>query len=170
MSFIKPEEIVKNIGLEQGMTVVDFGAGTGHYALAAAKLVGESGRVYAVDVQKDLLAKIKSEAEKSGLSNLEIIWTDIEKLESTRLADNSVDKTIISNVLFQLEVKETIAREAMRILKKGGDAVVIEWSKLPGGKEASKNDCVKIFNGAGFHKEKEFDAGDSHYGIIFHKQ
>ena len=167
MSFIKPEEIVKNIGLEQGMTVVDFGAGSGHYALAAAKLVGEKGRVYAVDVQKDLLTAIKSEAEKRGLLNLEIIWTDVEKLESTRLADNSINKAIISNILFQLEEKETIAREAMRILKKGGDAtvIVIEWSDG----RLDKSVCEKIFKEVGFEKEKEFDAGDKHYGIIFHK-
>lgn len=167
MSFVKPEEIVKNIGLEQGMTVVDFGAGSGHYALAAAKLVGEKGRVYAIDIQKDLLAKIKSEAEKRGLSNLEIIWTDVEKLESTRLADNSVDEAIISNILFQLEDKGAIAREAMRILKKGGDAsvIVIEWNDG----RFDKSVCEKIFKEAGFNKEKEFEAGDKHYGIIFHK-
>ena len=151
------------------MTVVDFGAGSGHYINPAAKLVGENGRVYAVDVQKDLLAAIKSNAEKNGFKNVEIIWTDLEKIESTRLADNSVDKIIISNILFQLEDKETVAREAMRVLKKGGDAAIIEWNELKGGRQLSKTDCEKIFKETGFNKEKEFEAGDSHYGIIFHK-
>lgn len=169
MSFVKPEEIVKSIGLEQGMAIVDFGAGSGHYALAAAKLVGENGRVYAVDVQKDLLATIRSEAAKRELSNLEIIWTDLEKPESTRLADDSIDKAIISNILFQLEDKGAVVREAMRVLKKGGNAVVIEWIELKSGKQLGKDDCVKIFMSAGFEKEKEFEAGDNHYGIIFHK-
>ena len=167
--FIKPEEIVKNIGLEQGMTVIDFGAGSGHYIIPAAKLVGENGRVYAVDIQKDLLATIKSNAEREGFRNVEIIWTDVEKLESTRLADNSVDKVIISNILFQLEDKGTVAREAMRILKKGGGAVIIEWNELKDERQLDKIACEKIFLEAGFKKEKEFDAGDKHYGIIFHK-
>lgn len=169
MSFIKPEEIVKSIGLEQGMTVVDFGAGSGHYINPVAKLVGESGRVYAIDVQKDLLAAIKSNAEKSGFKNVEIIWADLEKTESTRLADNSIDKAIISNILFQLEDKGAIAREAMRVLKKGGDAIIIEWIELKNGRRLDKTDCAKIFMSAGLEKEKEFDAGDNHYGIIFHK-
>ncbi|MFA4890530.1 MAG: methyltransferase domain-containing protein [Candidatus Paceibacterota bacterium] len=167
--FVKPEEIVKNIGLEQGMTVVDFGAGSGHYIIPAAKLVGEKGRVYAVDIQKDLLAAIKSNAERGGFRNVEIIWTDLEKIESTRLVDNSVDKIIVSNILFQVEDKRTVVREAMRILKKGGDAAVIEWNELKGGRQLDKAACEKIFKEAGFEKEKKFDAGDKHYGIIFHK-
>jgi ubiquinone/menaquinone biosynthesis C-methylase UbiE len=165
--FVKPEEIAKNIGLEQGMTVVDFGAGSGHYALAVAKLVGEKGKVYVIDIQKDLLAAIKSEAGRRDFSNVEIIWADIEKIESTRLADNSVDKVIISNVLFQLEDKETVAREAMRILKKGRDAavIVIEWNDG----RMDKTLCEKIFTEVGFKKEKDLEVGDKHYGIIFHK-
>jgi FkbM family methyltransferase len=169
MSFANPEEIVKNIGLEQGMTVVDFGAGSGHYIIPAAKLVGEKGKVYAVDVQKDLLSAIKSNAEKNNFSNVEIIWADLEKLESTRLADNSVDVLIISNILFQVEDKEAITREASRILKKKGRAAVIEWNELKGERQVKKTDCVKLFTDSGFSKEKELEAGDGHYGILFIK-
>ena len=86
--FIKPEEIIKNFEIRNGMVVVDFGSGSGHYVLAAAKKMnnsglpaGQAGVVYAIDIQKNLLETIKSEAVKQHLSNVDIIWADIEGKE-----------------------------------------------------------------------------------------
>ncbi len=50
-SFSDPQKNLERIGIPQGITVVDLGAGSGHYAIGAARLVGKEGRVYAVDVQ-----------------------------------------------------------------------------------------------------------------------
>ena len=83
--FIKPEEIIKNFEIRQGMVVVDFGSGSGHYVLAVAKKMNNSGVVYAIDIQKNLLEAIKSEATKQHLSNVDIIWADIESKEGTKL-------------------------------------------------------------------------------------
>ena len=74
MSFCDPKQTVLQLGLREGMKVGDFGAGSGHYALMAAKIVGDKGRVYAVDVQEDVLRALKSEASAKGLHNVEIVW------------------------------------------------------------------------------------------------
>ena len=58
--FIKPEEIIKNFEVRSGMTAADFGSGSGHYVLAIAKKMNNLGTVYAIDIQKNLLEKIKS--------------------------------------------------------------------------------------------------------------
>ena len=64
MSFADPLTNLQKLNLAPGMTVVDFGAGSGAYTLSAAKLVAPEGRVYAVEIQKDLLETIKQWEKK----------------------------------------------------------------------------------------------------------
>ena len=63
--------------------MVDLGAGSGFYTFESAKRVGGSGRVYAVDVQKDLLERLHSVGANQGLRNIEIIWGNAEKIGGT---------------------------------------------------------------------------------------
>ena len=176
MAFVNPEEIVKKrFNLQPGMAVADFGAGSGYYTLAAAEIVSDSGVVYAVDIQKDLLEKIKTRAEDEGLKNVEIIWADLDRPEGSRIAENSLDFVVISNILFQTENKPAVAREAFRVLKSGGAAGVIDWSESFGGlgprpeDVLKRQDCEKLFLEAGFAVEKDFEAGEHHYGFLFRK-
>lgn len=173
--FVRPNEIVHSIGMEPGMVIADFGAGSGHYSIASASAVGSTGKVYAIDIQKDLLGTIKSNAEVNNLSNVNLIWADLEMEKGSRLANDLVDIVMISNILFQVDNKESVAKEAFRILKEGGKAAVIEWDKKvskigpPLEKRVKKEDCLKIFKDIGFKKEKEFKTGENHYGLLFSK-
>ena len=173
--FIKPEEIIKNFEIRPGMVVADFGSGSGHYVLAVAKKMNNSGVVYAIDIQKNLLEAIKSEATKQHLSNVDIIWADIESKEGTKLANGTLDFAIASNILFQIGDKEALAREIFRTLKNGGRTAVIDWSASFGGAGpapkavAPQKEAERIFIQEGFLEEREFPAGDNHYGIIFKK-
>ena len=173
--FIKPEEIIKNFEVGPGMVVADFGSGSGHYVLAIAKKMNNLGTVYAIDIQKNLLEKIKSEADKQHLSNVEIIWADIEGKEGTKLANGILDFAVASNILFQIGDKEALAKEIKRTLKSGGRAAVIDWSASFGGTGPTpktvvpKKEAERIFIQEGFLEEREFPAGDNHYGIIFKK-
>ena len=173
--FIKPEEIIKNFEVRPGMTVADFGSGSGHYVLAVAKKMNDSGVVYAIDIQKNLLETIKSEAVKQHLSNVDIVWADIEGKEGTKLANGILDFAVASNILFQIVDKEALAKEIKRTLKSGGRVAVIDWSASFGGTGPSpkavmpKKETERIFIQEGFLEEREFPAGDNHYGIIFKK-
>ena len=173
--FIKPEEIIKNFEIRQGIVVADFGSGSGHYVLAMAKKMNDTGIVYAIDIQKNLLEKIKSEAAKQHLSNVDIIWADIEGKEGTKLANGTLDFAIASNILFQINDKEALAREIFRTLKNGGQVAVIDWSASFGGAGpvskavVPQKEAERIFIQEGFLEEREFPAGDNHYGIIFKK-
>ena len=162
------------MGIEPGMVVVDFGAGSGFYTMESAKRVGNVGKVYAVDIQKELLKSIKDKAESEGYSNVEILWADLEQAEGSKLSANSANRVIISNILFQIKNKQAMAQEAMRILKSDGKLILIEWneaSKLGPTAEQrlSRSDAQGLFESVGFNLEKEFDAGSSHYGLIFIK-
>jgi len=125
--FSNPNQNVAHLGLKEGMIVADFGAGTGAYSKASSLLVGNTGKVYAIEVQKDLVKKLESELKFWQGSNIECIWGDIEKFGGTKLADRSIDAIIIANVLFQAPDKLGLIDEARRILKKDGKVLLIDW-------------------------------------------
>lgn len=158
--------------IEPGMTVADFGAGSGAYVLAIAERLAHAGHVYAIDVQQDLLRRIKNESHKRGYKNVEIIWSDLDRPHGSKLADNFVDRVLISNLLFQVDDKSVLLAEAYRILRPHGLLVIVDWSESFGGMGPHKNDVVKkdeairFVKHAGFESLREFDAGAHHYGLI----
>ncbi len=173
--FSNPEKNIEQFILGDGWHVADFGAGSGAYALAAARAVGADGKVYAIDVKADVLARIKKEADAARLHNVEVLRGNLEKLGGSGLRDAAMDAVIISNILFQIDNKQTFAREAARVLKKGGKALIVDWSESFGGvgPEASavyREDAAKeLFIAAGFSYERSIDAGAYHYGLVFKK-
>ena len=176
MAFTDPSKNIAELHVREGMIAVDFGAGTGEHAIELGKKVGERGRVYAVEVQKNLLQNIKTAARESGLANIDVIWGDIEIPHGVKLADESADVVIMTNTFFLVEDKVQAAREAFRILKPGGRAMVIDWSDSFGGLGPLQDDVVtettahKILESVGFVFERRFVAGDHHYGIIVVRQ
>ena len=119
--------------LEPGMLVADFGAGGGGHTLPSARAVGSRGMVYAIDIQQELLSRIKNNANKEGLSNVETVWGDVETSGGSGLQDNTVDAVIVSNVLFLVENKKGLVQEISRVLKQSGKALVIDWKDSFGG-------------------------------------
>ncbi|HEY4476392.1 MAG TPA: class I SAM-dependent methyltransferase [Candidatus Paceibacterota bacterium] len=183
MAFSKPQEVVAQFHLQSGLTVADFGTGSGAYALALARAVGAAGRVYAVDIQKEVLARLAREAKASDLeaklprgslaSRIEVIRGDLEQTQGSTLADQSVDFVVIANLLFQVSAKYNLVREAKRILKSNGQVAFIDWSGSFGGLGPKPEQVLlpaeakKIFAEAGFVFLHEFPAGDQHYGLLF---
>jgi ubiquinone/menaquinone biosynthesis C-methylase UbiE len=174
-NFAHPPRNVLALEIEPGMNVADFGAGSGAYVLAIAERLAHAGHVYAIDVQQDLLRRIKNESHKRGYKNVEIIWSDLEQEHGSRLASAHMDRVLISNLLFQLDDKVAMLKEAHRILKQHGILAIVDWSESFGGIGPHKNDVVKkdkartLAESAGFSFVHEFDAGAHHYGLIFKK-
>lgn len=172
---IKPEITIKQFAIYEGMTVADIGAGSGVYSFLFSNIVGNTGRVYVIDLNKDLLLKIKNEALAKNLDNLEIIQADAEKENGTKLADGVVDFVLVSNLFFQIEDKVGFIKEIKRILKNDGRVGIIDWVPGQGIGPApkdvvSKEDTKKIFEENNFDFIKEINAGEFHYGIIMRKQ
>ncbi|MCX6754905.1 MAG: class I SAM-dependent methyltransferase [Candidatus Nomurabacteria bacterium] len=171
--FTKPEKNILHLGLKEGMRVADFGAGTGFYSRACSMRVGYSGKVYAIEVQKDLVKKLESEINDWGISNIECIWGNIETYNGTKISDHSVNTVIISNVLFQAEDRIGVIDEARRVLKTDGKVLFIEWSDSfkgmgPDFKHIINQSLAKeLFEKRGFKFEESIAISDHHYGIIF---
>lgn len=174
--FSNPEKNIEQFGLLPGMKVADLGVGSGFYTLAAARAVGEKGRVFAVDIQQDLLAKVKNQARNAHLYNIEIIWGDLERMGGTKIRDMSVDGVVLSNVLFQIEHKSDLAKEVRRILKPKGQVLLVDWSDSFGGMGPKPVDIIpqeaakELFLQGGFEYVRSITAGDHHYGMILAKK
>lgn len=171
--FTKPEKNILHLGLREGMRVADFGAGTGFYAKAISPRVGYSGKVYAIEIQKDLVKKLETDVKHLGITNIECIWGDVERNGGTKLADNSIDVVIISNVLFQIEDKLGIIDEVKRILRKGGKVLLVEWNDSSKAMTKTHHNMItentarELFERRGFKFEEKISTSMHHYGIIF---
>jgi ubiquinone/menaquinone biosynthesis C-methylase UbiE len=175
MDFVDPHATLLQLGLKDGMKVGDFGCGSGHYALAASAMVGQEGRVYAIDVQEDMLTRLKDDAAKRNARNIDFIWGDIETPGGTKLKDGALDAAILSNTCFQLDDKQGAIEEVKRVMRVGALALLVEWSGAHGGMGPAKErvllpkDAESLFLSAGFEKAKEFSAGPHHYAVVFRK-
>ena len=174
--FSEPQKNIEQFNIDPGMSVADLGSGAGFYSLALARVVGPSGTVYAVDVQKDLLTKLQKEAHEQGFNNIKVVWGDLDIAKGSTLRDNSVDRVIIANTLFQITEKDALVQEAFRILKPKGKLLLVDWSDSFGGmgphpKDVLREDVAKtLLESHGFSFDKQISTGDHHYGFVVKKE
>lgn len=175
-TFLNPNAAVRAAGIHEGMQVADFGAGSGFFTRAAAREVGEGGVVWAVDINRDLLPRIKNVATAEGLTNVEVIHGDIEVAGGSNLPAGTFDACIVANVLFALEHKGECAAEIQRILKKSGRALVIDWRGSFGGlgphaaHVLDKDAARALFEKHGFVVGASVPAGEYHWGFVVRKK
>lgn len=173
--FANPEKNVEQFGIEPGMSIADLGSGVGFYSIALAKAAGPSGRVYAVDIQKDLLSKLQNDAAKMGVHNIKLIWGDLDLPNSSTLSENSVDRVVLANIIFQITEKDILINEAYRILKPGGQLLFVDWRDSYGGLGPKHDDIIKedvakaLLESNNFSLVRDIQTGDHHYGFIARK-
>ncbi len=114
--FFSPTKILRNAGLKSGDQVLDFGCGPGSFSLAAARIVGQSGKVYALDIHPLALQSVERKSTKDGLQNIETISSD----GATGLPDQSVEFVILNDVLHEVDNPDAVLAELHRIMKPEG--------------------------------------------------
>lgn len=115
--FFNPRwDIVKEVGIKEGFHVLDYGCGSGSYVPAVAELVGESGKVYALDVHPLAVEMVKKLAEKKQLANVETILSD----RKTGLPEDSIDVVLLYDVFHDLKDPDAVLEELQRVLKLDG--------------------------------------------------
>jgi ubiquinone/menaquinone biosynthesis C-methylase UbiE len=170
--FAHPARNVDALDIHPGMLIADFGSGSGAYALAMAERLRNEGRIYAIDVQKDLLRRIHHEAQQRGFNNVDVIWADLEKPHAAKMRGGTLDLVLISNLLFQVEDKAAVLKEARRVLHDGGRLVLIDWSDSFSGMGPHKKSVVTkaaalaLAREQGFELLREFPAGAHHWGLV----
>ncbi len=174
--FINPQDVIQMAGLTEGMKVADLGCGNiGYFIIPIAKAIGKDGIAYGIDIQKPVLEAVRGRARIEGLTNLELVWANLEIVGSTKIADSSIDAAFLVNILFQNKKRAEIIREAARILKKGGKLVVIDWKKIgipfgpPVEDRVDPEDIKSISTKLGLKLASQTEVGDYFWGLVFEK-
>ena len=110
------DKVIEEIGIQQGNIVLDYGCGIGSFSIPSAKIVGDNGKVYALDIHPLALKRTKKKAQKKGLTNIEFINSDCD----TSLNDESVDFVLFYDMLESLLTPQKQLQEIHRILKSDG--------------------------------------------------
>ena len=173
--FLNPTKTLLAAGLGEGERVADFGAGSGFFTRAAARIVGPSASVWAVDMQADLLSRIKNLGLAEGLHNIEVLRGDLEAPKGSHLPDYQTDFCIATNVLFSVEDKQAFATEITRVLKRGGRALIIDWRGSFDGMGPHPDHVITVgkardlLEKCGLFYVRDVPAGEFHWGFIVRK-
>lgn len=174
MKFINPQSVVSQMGLKSGQTVADLGSGSGYFVLAAARLVGNTGKVLAVDVQQSKLTATYSSASQQGYKNVQLVQADLDQ-PIQDIQPGSCDAVIMASVLHEVKDRAQLLQNAYSILKTGGLLLAVEWkaehtvfgpaleNRIP--EDELEQELAKI----GLHKVKSISADMAHYALLFSK-
>jgi ubiquinone/menaquinone biosynthesis C-methylase UbiE len=171
--FIDPQLIIAQLDLKEGDLVADFGCGPGYFSLPFAKAVGESGKVFALDVLPQALETVLGKMKNSALANIVASRVNLEKENGSKLDPDSLDWVILKDVLFQNKKKDVIIAEAFRVLKTGGKVIVVEWDRKHDSAIGPENELripkdilKKMFVDRKFSITKDINAGDFHFAFV----
>jgi len=192
---LKTSDFFGELKLRRDSHVADFGCGVGENAKVLSELVVD-GKVFAIDVHKDLLEHIetdilkeKKKQEKANLEhkeghvvdnilyqNIIPVWGDFEELEGTRLRDDSIDVILIANTFFLLNHKKVCVMEMKRVLKKYGRILFIDWhthlGKSVTHKESTldQDQIIKLFEEFGFIVHPKILTDNHHFVLLIEKR
>lgn len=175
-TLIDPQVIISKAKIAERMHVADLGCGgTGHFVFPVAKAVGKHGIIYAVDILKNNLINIERRAKQENLAQIRTVWSNLEMFKATKIETASLDVALLINVLYQSDKRAEIVREAIRLTKKSGHVVIVDWNAIatpfgPSVKERlNKENLKKVGERLGLELIEEFPAGEYHFGMLFLK-
>jgi SAM-dependent methyltransferase len=119
-----PDLALKLLAIPEGAVVADLGAGVGYYTLKIAKIVGPKGKVYATDIQPEMLRMLRTRAEKAGIRNIETIAGSANQ---TNLPGAAVDIVLLVDVYHEFSEPRKMLESIARALKPGGRLILLEF-------------------------------------------
>lgn len=171
--FFNPKDIFKTLGIDNRVgDIADFGCGYGNFTIPAAKIV--KGKVYAIDIEPEMIKETQRKAEENKLDNVETMLRDFMS-EGSGLENESVDYVILFNILTS-EEPDKLLKEAYRILRNNGKLGIIHWnydSSTPRGPpmemRLKPEQVIAFATKSGFNSPKTYDLKPYHYGITVRK-
>lgn len=114
--FLPRMNVLKEVGIQPGFRVLDYGCGPGSYIVPLAELVGSSGEIYALDIHPLAIKMVQSMASNRGLTNVKTIQSDC----NTGLPESSIDVVLLYDTFHDLSGPNDVLQELHRILKPTG--------------------------------------------------
>jgi predicted methyltransferase len=169
-AFLSPAKVIEAFGLLQGNVVIDFGCGSGYWALPMAKIVGTKGLVIAIDTLEENLKVLKSRATKEGLNNIRYFKAPYSS-KSIPVPEKA-DLILISNILSLVDTDISLVSSVKANAMFGTKLVIIDWnsdSKIGPKKEQRINveGVITMAEKVGFVFKKLLPCGSDHIGIYF---
>lgn len=126
--FAKRREIVDSLEIRPGDAVGDIGAGTGLFLKPLSVAVGESGKVYAVEISPSFIRHLKQRVQAESLENAQVVYCSDRE---ANLAKNSVDRLLICDVYHHFEFPDSTMQSLYAALRPGGLLVVVDFYREP---------------------------------------
>ena len=121
-----PSKAIELLNLKEGMVVADIGAGVGYYTIRMAKKVGATGKVYASDIQPEMLTLLRQRLDEQKVTNVEmVLGTETDP----KLPLNSIDLAMMVDVYHELAQPQRMLRKLRKTLKDDGRLVLLEFRK-----------------------------------------
>ncbi|MCM0042645.1 MAG: class I SAM-dependent methyltransferase [Algoriphagus sp.] len=164
-------QLLKNLAVQPGMAIADIGAGSGYHSTLLSKMVG-NGKVYAVDVEREMNAFLNERIKREGKKNI-IPVLSTEKTVS--LPANSMDMMLLVDVYHEFSFPYEMALSMLEALKPGGKLVLVEFRAedpnvpIKAIHKMSQQQAVKEFKAAGFSFEKNISNLPWQHCLIFRK-
>lgn len=122
----EPTKLVEALELKPGMVVADVGVGTGYFAFRMAPKLGEAGRVLGVDIQPEMLEKLKAKAAALGVKNVEGV---LGEEQDPKLPEGKLDLVLMVDVYHEFSHPYEMMTAIRKALKPGGRVVLVEYRK-----------------------------------------
>jgi ubiquinone/menaquinone biosynthesis C-methylase UbiE len=174
--YLDADKVLKEIGLKNSDSFLDVGSGEGYLSIAASKIVGEKGKVYALDSHQESIDRLREHIHREKISNLEAIVADATR--KIPLENGIVDVCLMANVLHGFAHDKEVARvmhEISRLMKTGGTFAVVDFKKIdpppgpPSSIRLAPDEVEAKLSKYGFRKTRIADLSDYHYAVMFSK-
>ncbi len=169
-AYQKPHEVLLALDLKDGETIADIGSGSGYFTLRFAAHVGDKGKVYAVDIDPEMVRHLNRRLRDGGVRNVQTVLADPN---DPLLPDRSVDRFVVVDTWHHIDKRADYLALLKKMLKPGGQVVMIDFQKrdLPLGPpmemKISRDDLVKELATAGFQLAKEHTFLAYQYFLVF---
>jgi predicted methyltransferase len=120
----KPDEVVRALALAPGAAVADVGAGTGYFSARLAKAVGAEGRVFATDVQDEMIRALEARIARDGLENVTVVRA---AFDDPTLPPGCCDLALLANVYKEIAKRPAYLRRLAPVLRDGGRIAIIDF-------------------------------------------
>lgn len=171
---VVPGMVFGELLLKRGSTFLDMACGRGEYAMAASKIIGDEGVIYAVDLWEEGIASLLKQTAAEGIKNIKAIVADVGK--RIPVDDESVDVCLMATVLHDLvqtEDADGSLKEVERVLKPQGSLAILEFKKIDGPPgppvhiRLTPGEVETMVVPYGFRKERALEVGPYNYLITF---
>ncbi|HTY61953.1 MAG TPA: methyltransferase domain-containing protein [Acidobacteriota bacterium] len=166
----RPDEVLAALDLKPGETIADIGAGSGYFSFRFARKLGDTGRVYAVDINSDMILHMNRYIRDNRLKN---VTTILSAPDDPLLMDASINRFFICNTWHHIQNRPQYVARMKKMLKPGGQIIIIDYKKkqLPVGPppemKLAKREVIAEMEAGGFKLAKEHGFLEYQYFLIF---